>query len=117
MTDNETNAVVADNNTPEIVYDEETKTITGLNNQDKIIVTIVIRKDAGGKYSLVSQKVERVGDNGNTIIIENLLGTPSSSTSGGGNDQSSDIYILPKANKRKIRQIYNKTLSRKKRSA
>ena len=103
-----------DNTTPEIVYDEAKKTITGLNIGDKIQVTIVIKKTSNG-YILFSQKVERVGedDKSTTPIIDNLL----TSTFSGGNDQSSDIYILPKtSNKRKIKQVCNKTISRKHRS-
>jgi len=181
-------------------YDRSKKTITGIVQDNIVLVTIVIRK-VNDKYDLVSQKVELVKDNGGNItIIENLLDdasvsgttddginditysdfkdtpseskdtsgskdTPSESKDpqseskdvlgsnniyraadkehdnnkyhdgfdrkgvveseeydddfdGGGsqpiNNKSSDIYTLPKANKRKIKQVYNRTLHRRK---
>ena len=101
----------------DISYNETTKTITGLNNGDKVRVTIVISKGDDGNYTLTSQKVDFIKDDSEPIpIIGNLINGVSTN---GGNpfelkDQSSSIYILPPTNKRKIKQVYNKTFSRKK---
>lgn len=103
-------------NKTNIKYDGK-QTITGLNKGDKVRVTIVIRKEENGSYNLVSQKVDFINndDNNSITIIDNLITT--TGTSGGNSlalkDQSSSIYILPPTNKRKIRQVYNKTFSRK----
>jgi hypothetical protein len=113
---------------PDPYYNPTTKTITGVVAGNNILVTIVIKKE-NDKYSLLSQMVELVKDGGNVVIINDLGNTAdnyenetfetdydlSKEDEKGGSPPptSSDIYTLPKANKRKIKQVYNKTLHRR----
>lgn len=106
------------------------KTITGIEQGNKIRVTIIIKKDTNGKYILSSQKVEGIVDNDTYTIIENIL-LPDSTGQGtgyeedfeggfkGGNTpnnlKKNEIYIVPKLNNRKMKPVCNnKTIRRRK---
>lgn len=91
-----------------------------IKEDDIFKVTIVIKKNVN-KYEIIKQSII-VMRGGNTKGDEiYLIGEPEKQqtieTSYGGGDinkYSHQICILPKTPKRKIKTIYNKTLSRKK---
>ena len=124
----------------QISYDNTTNTITGLTVDDVIRVTITISKE-NDNYVLKSQKIEKVDDSGKITFIYDLTTKTGGSINNNQNtsylyasingnkdeyygdkvddsqmlqNRMSKYYVLPNTNKRKVRQIYNKTLSRNK---
>ena len=96
-------------------------TVAGIKAGDIFNVKIVIQK-VGDVYSIKSQTIEVKRNNSN--ILEFVLSPVPANVESGGNGSelgggssanvySNEVYQLPKK-KRKIKQVYNKTLSRKK---
>ena len=113
-----------------VKYSDKDNTVTGIKVGDIFTVTIIIQKN-GENYTIESQTVEVVRRGSqNPILNIDLYPPPVTTTDnnvgitheevasnhlGGSsaNVYSNEVYQLPKM-KRKIKQVYNKTLSRKK---
>ena len=109
-----------------VKYSDKDNTVTGIKVGDIFTVTIIIQKN-GENYTIESQTVEVVRRGSQNPILKIALSPPpvdsvgitidqvASNHLGGSsaNVYSNEVYQLPKM-KRKIKQVYNKTLSRKK---
>jgi hypothetical protein len=105
-----------------ISYNNNTETLDGIQDGDIFKVLITLNKIDANQFAMSSEMVKIFRKN--YEIAQFTFNTnggidikkPDTKTDGGGENtylNDNEVYELPKSKKRKTKQIYNKTLSRK----